>query len=157
MQNLLNDSTQDDETVDETELDPVKRANRVWKPVKNWRDENSNSCSAFFCCALRETDYKIINAYLFAHVLVVIMGLLLWHVKDRWNAIAISSAFVHVMWVIMALSSNLTTSKQMTCREIFQLILAYLLMYASGVLYLYYGFKDLDKFNFFGDTKTKQQ
>jgi hypothetical protein len=157
MRNLLNDSNQDDETIDENEHDPVKRANKIWKPVKNWRGEYSNSCSAYFCCSLRETDYKIINAYLFAHLLVVVMGLLLWYVKDKYNSIAICSAFLHVMWVIMALSSNLTTSKAMTCREITQLILAYLLMYASGFFYLYYGFKDLKKFNFMGENKSKQQ
>ena len=135
----------------------MKRANKIWKPVKNWRGEYSNSCSAYLCCSLRETDYKIINAYLFAHLLVVVMGLLLWYVKDKYNSIAICSAFLHVMWVIMALSSNLTTSKAMTCREITQLILAYLLMYASGFFYLYYGFKDLKKFNFMGENKSKQQ
>lgn len=129
--------------------------------MKDWRADNINACTAYFTKRLRRSDYNVINNYFWAHFFVVVLTVCVTVAADGSLGLPVGAAVLHFMWLIMALSGNLNTARKMHFGERIMVIMAYLIIYATGIVYLiahwdFSLYKD-KKVNFFSELSEKDK
>lgn len=126
----------DSEAVGEEEENQAAMSAHVHRNLKDWREDKINPCTAYFTKRLRHNDYLLVNNYLMAHIAVALLTVCVCIAGDGSLGFPWGAAFLHFMWIIMAVTGSLETSRKMFCGERLLLIMAYVIVYVCGALYL---------------------
>lgn len=123
-----NDVSGDD---DDAELDFEEKKNRAKIRLKvDWRGNGQNVCVAFWTGQVRGRDYHVVISMVLAHLLTLLLaGDICLRNADYSGFIYILVPIFHLMWVTIALLSNLLSSEACSTGETILLILAYVLHY----------------------------
>lgn len=151
-----------DDDSSEEDMDAVPSEMRAYRPtridkkrkrVHTWKDENINSCAAFFQGKMRSNDYVLVWSVILMSGLIIIYGSAASAVTENSLGIMFAFSLLHVIMLAISMMGNIIANRQQAMWERILQVLSFVMIYVAGIVYLFLAYefsllsKDDDELN----------